>query len=70
MNRRRFIGTLGVGISAAGALPLLAASGGKLSWQRDKKTRLFTGVSADGVPLVAQSTPGPRPVSSSSPRQG
>jgi hypothetical protein len=39
-------------------LPLLATGGSKLRWQRDAKTRLFTGVSADGAPLVAPGEPG------------
>jgi hypothetical protein len=54
MNRRTFLETCAiVGVPFAGALPLFAAGGSKLHWQRDAKTRLFTGVSADGAPLVA-----------------
>ena len=58
ISRRRFLGALGVGVSAAGSLPLLAVGGGKLSWRRDAPTRLFTSVSADGAPLVAPTAPG------------
>jgi hypothetical protein len=58
ISRRRFLGALGVGASVAGSLPLLAAGGNKLRWQRDSKTRLFTGVLADGTPLVAPGEPG------------
>lgn len=58
ISRRSFLGALGAGASAAGSLPLFAASGRKLSWQRDAKTRLFTRVSADGTPLVATNEPG------------
>ena len=54
LSRRRFLGALGAGVSAAGSLPLLAAGVRELSWQRDAKTRLFTGVSADGESLIAQ----------------
>ena len=54
ISRRRFVSALGFVLTAAGLRPLLAADGRKLTWQRDAKTRLFTGVSADGAPLITQ----------------
>jgi hypothetical protein len=54
ISRRRFVSALGFVVTAAGLRPLLAADGRKLTWQRDAKTRLFTGVSADGAPLITQ----------------
>jgi hypothetical protein len=62
MNRRDFLKGMALVGSAAALAGLDAesslAGGDKISWQRNSQTGLFTGVSAEGVPLVARPDPG------------
>jgi hypothetical protein len=63
MHRRDFLKRMTL-VGSAAAFPRLTsasafpAGGSKIAWQRDSQTRLFTGVSADGTPLVARAEPG------------
>ncbi|MHB8902566.1 MAG: hypothetical protein ACYC6Y_27710 [Thermoguttaceae bacterium] len=63
MDRRSFLRCAALAGSAAG-LPswgcrfAIGAAIGKVAWQRDGGSRLFTGVSVDGRPLVEQASPG------------
>ena len=61
MNRRTFLRictAVGAGVCVADPWPLKAAGGRSLVWQRDPKTLLFTGLSADGAPLGANTGAG------------
>jgi hypothetical protein len=63
MRRRDFLKRAALAGSASALSGLMparatAADNNKLSWRGDSQTRLFTGVSADGVPLVARDDPG------------